>query len=118
MDLISNEQQKELLLLSNTRWKELRADMKTHYRLGTDVSTEHQFLLSLSSEQWHTLETKLDSLRYAHKEKLQALRKQARAVTSRHNKREYMREYMQRYRARKEQSSGQGSRQVGGGVSD
>lgn len=114
MNLISNEQQKDLLLLSASRWKQLRADMKTHYRLGTDVPDEYKYLLALSNEQWQTLDIKLDSLRHAHKEKLQALRKQARAAVSRQNKREYMRNYMQRYRAKQEPTDGQGSREGGG----
>lgn len=118
MSTITNDQQKELLLLSNTAWKSLRADMKTHYRLGTEVAETHKFLLALTSEQWQNLEAKLESLRYAHKDKLNELRKQAKVVASRNNKREYMRQYMQRYRARKEQPDGQGSRQDGGGVSD
>lgn len=118
MYTISNEQQKELLLLSSFKWKNLRSDMRTHYRLGTEVPEQYQHLLALTSEQWQTLEAKLDSLRYANKEKLDELRKAARAKISRENKREYMRLYMQKYRSRKEQPDGQGSRQDGGGVSD
>lgn len=114
MSTISNEQQKELLLLSAFRWKNLRADMKTHYRLGTEVPEQYQHLLALTSEQWHTLEAKLDALRYANREKLEELRRAARLKASRDNKREYMRKYMKKYRSIKEQTDGQGSREVSG----
>ena len=113
MSSITNDQQKELLLLADSKWRTLRTEMRAHYKLGTDLTTDHRYLLALTNEQWHTLEAKLADLRYAHRDKLSALRKKAKAEASRLKKREYMRQYMHTYRTKKEQTNGQGSRESG-----
>jgi hypothetical protein len=94
---LTNEQQKQLLLLTETDWKKLRSDMKKHFAYGTDVTT-FPFLLALTNEQWQTIDLKLTQLRSVNKETLRILRRETRQQLRKSKKTEYMRYYMQRYR--------------------
>lgn len=110
---LTQEQQKQLLLLGNSKWKELRLAVKTHFTDGSHMPEPYAFLLALSCEQWQTLESKLEALRHAHKDKLQELRKQSKAQAARERKRNYMRGYMKKYRQKEPTGDGQDSGQVG-----
>lgn len=107
--LMTSEQQKQLLLLTNAKWKELKGEVKAHFSLGTDLPEPYVFLLALTGEQWQTIEAKLDALRHAHKDKLKDLRRQAKAAGARDRKRTYMREYMKKYRQKEPTGNGQDS---------
>lgn len=114
MAIITQPQQKELLLLTDRKWKLLQSEMKKHYRTGTYISFEYTFLLALTSEQWHTVRLELQTLRDDNKDRLKQLRKITRVEAGKNKKKEYMRQYMQKYRKRKEDQHGQGSTQGSG----
>lgn len=114
MAIITQPQQKELLLLTDRKWKMLLCEMRKHYRTGSCISFEHTFLLALTCEQWHTVKLELQTLRVLNKDRLKALRKSMRLEASKTKKKEYMRRYMQKYRKRKEGHHGQGSTQGSG----
>ena len=111
---LTNEQQKQLLLLTDAAWKRLKSLMKNHYKLGGCMASEFPFLLALTSEQWQTVDMKLSRLRVINQEALQTLRRDTRKKQSRQNKTEYMRSYMQRYRQQQGASNGQISDQGSG----
>lgn len=111
---LTNDQQKQLLLLTNSAWLKLRSEMKKHYKLGSCMPLTFPFLLALTSEQWQTVDMKLSRLRVINQEALQTLRRDTRKKQSKQNKTEYMRSYMQRYRQQKGASNGQISNQGSG----
>ena len=108
---LTKEQQKQLLMLTDTKWKQLRVGMRRHFRLGIDMTNEYTFLLALTSEQWQTVDKEITRLRIHNKDVLTSLRRDTRLQTSRARKTEYMREYMKNYRQRKEAIHGQISNQ-------
>lgn len=111
MTHLTKEQQKQLLLLTDTNWRQLRADMRKHYRLGIDMTSEYTFLLALTSKQWQSVDKEITRLRVDNKDLLTSLRRETRQQSSRSRKTEYMREYMKNYRQRKEAPHGQISNQ-------
>lgn len=109
MTLLTTDQQKQLLMLTTSKWNELRKLVKSHYKLGSCMPIEYTFLVALTSEQWQTVVKKLIQLRQSNRKRLQVLRKQARQEATKVKKKDYMRSYMQQYRQRKEQQHGQDS---------
>ena len=107
MTQLTKDQQKQLLMLTDSRWRRLRADMKRHFRLGINIDVDHTFLLALTSEQWQTVDKEITGLRIHNKDVLTSLRRETRQQTSRARKTEYMREYMKNYRQRKGILNGQ-----------
>lgn len=114
MTILTKEQQKQLLMLTDNAWNKLRVDMKKHYRLGIDINIAYSFLVALTSEQWQTVDKEITGLRIHNKDVLTSLRREIRQQRSRARKTEYMREYMKNYRQRKGILNGQVSNQDSG----
>ena len=109
MNLLTLDQQKQLLMLTDRKWNNLVKAVRNHYNFGLHIDEPFTFIVALTSEQWQTIARKLTELRATNKSKLQLLRKEASLNARLQNKKEYMRRYMQRYRQTKEHCYGQGS---------
>lgn len=107
MTRLTKEQQKQLLMLTESKWKGLQSDMRKHFRLGINIPSDYTFLLALTSEQWQSVDKELTRLRIDNQGVLSSLRKETRQQARRVKKTEYMREYMKNYRQRKEAPYGQ-----------
>lgn len=108
---LTKEQEKTLLLLTDSKWASLQKTMKNHYKLGSCIPLAYGFLVALTNEQWQTVDLVLTKLRVKHEDVLNLMRKKVRSEQNKTKKSEYMREYMQRYRRKVRCKHGQGSNQ-------
>lgn len=89
---------KELLLLSGSKWRSVKAAVSMYYKYGTYPDIIPDFVLHTPAADWKRFASGLDKLREAHADKYEAIRERRRHEARKLYKREYMRKYMRERR--------------------